>query len=290
MNYGGTCREEIVWDAREFLQSQAVSWKTEKGSWRRTAILARSIDIDHSSLKQPEVTYLWLGEHDDELNESRSICRRPCCSMLFPEVMDAVVGPVVVALSEDRYSGDWWRTSHEEAFPKNKGEFRWYGTDNFFLRHPVLTSLVMGMFRQGILLFSQGFDDAILRAVNRKEVEECLTNGDSALAMKLLKQLRPWLETPTRLGNQNFSFPAGYWDRLALLSKAISTYGYDELFDGNIQKSWNINAPQEDEDDPTWGGNIINGRYEVPNGPLAYWGTTGNKVTPAGKRLAKLGK
>ena len=28
MSYGGSCREELIWDTREFLQNRAVSWTT----------------------------------------------------------------------------------------------------------------------------------------------------------------------------------------------------------------------------------------------------------------------
>jgi len=278
MNYGGSCREELVWDAREFLQGKTVSWKTDRGTWRRHAALERKVDIEHPSLKQPGVTYLWVASDPDDYEYGGySICRRPCCIGRFPELLDAVVGPVGVLLNEDRYLGDWWRTSPEEAATAGKKELRWYGTDNFFLRHPVLTSLMMGMFRQGVLLFEQGYDAAILRAVDRKDVEDCLTNADPVLAKKILTKLRPWIEVPQQYLAPNFSFPKGYWNRLDQTHRAVYKHGYEALFGGDIQKSWNLGQGEE------------SGRYAVPNGPIAYWGTTG-KVTEAGKILARLGK
>ena len=277
MHYGGSCREELVWDTREFLQGKTISWKTERGTWKRTPSLNRTINLDHPKLKQPLVTYLWVNDEEDWEGNMRQVCKRPCCLGTFPELLDALVGPVVVALNPDRYEGDWWTTSLEEALPKkHMNELRWYGTDNFFLRHPVLTSLVMGMFRQAILLHEQGFDEAILKAVGRKDVEECLTNGDPALALRILTAVKPWVAVPSRFAAANFSFPALYWHRLAQLQKAIYKYGYEEVFGKTIHDGWGLASAEN--------------RYAVSNGPMAYWGTTGSKVTAAGKILAKLGK
>ena len=44
INYGGSCREELVWDSREYLQGQAVSWKKKRDSWERVATLQRPLD------------------------------------------------------------------------------------------------------------------------------------------------------------------------------------------------------------------------------------------------------
>jgi len=105
MNYGGTCREELVWDAREFLQSRAVSWKTVRGSWHTTPTVIRGLDLDHHALKQPGVTHLWVSEDEDEYYGDGQVrlCRRLCCVGRFPEVLDAVAGPVAVLLNNDRY-------------------------------------------------------------------------------------------------------------------------------------------------------------------------------------------
>ncbi len=276
INYGASCREELVWDSREFLQRQVVNWKKKKGSWEKTATLTHKLDLDHPSLKQPEVTYLWVGDGDEWPAAGVGICNRRCCINRYPELLDAIVGPVAVVLNPNRYVGDWWTTSPSEASVKHTNELRWYGTDNFFLRHPVLTSLMMGMFRQGNLLFGQGYDEAILNAVKRKDVEDCLTNADPVLAMRILTTLRPWIEVPQRNLAGNFSFPRGNWERLRQLHRSIYTHGYDELFDGDLQKSWNIV------------GETGNPRYGIPEGPVAYWGAKGD--TAAGKRLAQLGK
>lgn len=280
INYGGSCREELVWDAREYLQSQSVSWKKVRGTWRNKVTLTSTIDIDAPALKQPLVTYLWVNEEDWDGNY-KQICRRACCLSSFPELLDAVAGPVAVLLNPDRYLGDWWTTSAKETLAG--GEMRWYGTDNFFLRHPVLTSLMMGMFRQGVLLHQQGFDESILKSVKRKDIEDCLSNADPVLAMRILRRLRPWLEVTKNL-SPHFAFAKGHWDRLGQLHKAIYKHGYDTLFDADIQRSWNIGAPETDE----FGDVIDNDRYGVPNGPVAYWGSSNQ--TEAGKRLIKLGR
>lgn len=276
------CREELVWDAREVFQDKVITWHPIVGSvWRKNAKLTRSLDISHPSLKQPGITYLQVAS---DIGEGGSACHRECCTGQFLEVMDAVAGPVAVLLNDDRYVGDWWRTSHEEA-TTDGGGLRWYGTDNFFLRHPVLVSLIVGMFRQGVLLFQQGFGDAILKAVSRKDVADCLTNGDPNLALRLLTKLRPWIETSDPKLTASFPFPKGHWDRLTQLHRAIHKYGYEDLFKADLQKSWDI-----DPKGVNGVAGLAQGRYNVPNGPAAYWGGLGNQgVTDAGSRLAKLG-
>jgi hypothetical protein len=201
--------------------------------------------------------------------------------------MDAFVGTLGVVLNPDRYQGDWWVTRPEEVAPKGARssdygqEYRWYGSDNFFLRHPVLVSLMLGMFRQGILLFEQGFDEAALRVVKRKDVENALTNSDPELAMRILTRLRPWIEASDRY-QESLPFVRGQWDRLGQLHRAIFNYGYDELFGGGLSDSWNI-AKVKDDDSGT--------RYETTTGPITYWGGyKHHPVTEEGKRLAKLGK
>ncbi len=286
LDYGGTCREELIWDTREHLRSSSTTSKKLRNSWRRLSTTTHEIDFDAESLKQPSVTYLWKNDDNDDGSE---ICKRPCCTSRFPEVMDAFVGPLGVVLNPDRYEGNWWTTSVEESkgVTTGIGEYRWYGTDNFFLRHPVLTSLMIGMFRQGVLLFEQGYDTDILRTVKRKEVEEALTNSDPKLAMKILKSLRPWIEVPKWMA-PNFPFPRGHWDRLGQLHRALYKYGCDEVFDGSPRAGWNVNTPEEMESET--GGIVCHDRYEVSVGPVDYWGNPGTKATAAGKRLAKLGK
>jgi len=286
MNYGGTCREELIWDTREFLQSKSVSWKDKRGSWKRIATLQSEINVDHQSLKQPGVTHLWLNTDEDDYygDALAQVCKRPCCIGRFPEVVDAVTGPIAVILNPDRYEGDWWTTSPKETVPANRGvnELRWYGTDNFFLRHPVLLSLMMGSFRQAVLLFQQGFDESLLRVVNRKEVEDCLSNADPELALKLLNKIKPWIAVSQSFSAHNFPFPNVYWHRVNQLYKAIHRYGYDELFGPGIAQSWGLTKGEDDADH--------NGRYNVANGPMAYFGTAGSKLTEAGKLLSKLGR
>lgn len=273
INYGASCREELVWDTREAFETKITERRQKSCSWEIQTIPTQTLDLDHPSLKQPEKTYLWFDTSEGYDDSDGSVCKRACCLHYFTEVLDAIVGPIAVLLNPDRYVGDWWTTASSEA---SKGkEIRWYGTDNFFLRHPILVSVMMGMFRQGILLDQQDFSEAILKAVQRKDVEDCLTNADPVLAMRLMRALRPWIEVEK--WQTNFTFGQGYWDRLGLLHRAIYKYGYDVLFDGNPQESWNI-APGH------------SGRHDISNGPFAYWGGPGKKVTKAGKRLAKLGK
>lgn len=294
LNYGGSCREELIWDTREYLQQKSVATQKIRGTWRIRQVKTHRLDVDHRSLKQPNITHLWLNEDEDFSGDfSKLVCYRACCVDKFLEMMDALVGSLGVVLNPDRYEGNWWVTGPEEATKKityGPPEYRWFGIDNFFLHHPVLTSLVMGLFRQGSLLFQQGFDEAILKTVKRKEVEEALTNSDPVLAMQILTKLRPWIEVPQK-GYLNLApFPRGYWNRLGLLHRALYKYGYDEVFAGDLQNSWNIHDSEEGGDEDLIENNP---RYEVSTGPMKYWGTYRNlarTVSVDGKRLAQLGK
>jgi hypothetical protein len=271
INYGGSCRQELIWDVREELTAHTTEHRQLEGSWESETAQVAAVDLDHPSLKQPLITYLWINDEDGGLSgDGLVFCRKPCCLGRLPHMLDAFVGSLAVILNPDRYEGDWWKTSVKEASPC-VGEIRWYGTDNFFLRHPVLTSLMMGMFRQAFLLHSQGFDTPALEKVDRKEVEECLTNSDPQLALRILNALRPWIGVKGSAA----PFPEGTWDRVRMLQRAIYRHGYDELFGDSLSRSWNTSG-----DD----------RYAVVDGPGQYWGATLKKPTVAGKLLAKLGK
>jgi hypothetical protein len=283
---------------RETLQTPLISVKNIRNTWQKERRLIRRPDIDHESLKQPGVTYLTLTTFPDEYDcygEHAFVpCTKPCCIAGFSEFMDAFAGPLGVVLNPERYTGDWWVTEPDECVKQNSGYgdkvFRWFGMDNFFLNHPVLASLVLGMFRQGALLFAQGFDQAVLKKVTRKEVVDALSNSDPVLAMRILNKLRPWIEAGTNVGNASaFPFPAGYWDRLPLLYKGIYKYGYEEVFDGSLMGGWNI-GPRYGGEGEVLDEDAVNDRYEVANGPLEYWGTKGRNKTAASKRLESLGK
>jgi hypothetical protein len=281
MNYAAECREELVWDIRQYFQNKAVDWKTENHSWQKSATISREIDLDDRRLKQPGVTYLYLGAQEDTWEETGNpMCKRPCCASRFPHLVDAITGTVGVLLSEDRYVGDWWQTEPELVCkPDGRGaEYRWYGSDNFFLRHPALVSMFLGSFRQSVLLFTQSFDEAISKAVKRQDVEDCLTNSDPDLAMRIMTKLRPWIEVKQRV--TSYPFAHGYWDRLRKLHRAISNYGYDELFGGDIAHSWKIARGTDDDDR----------RRGVANGAIQYFGTNNKNLTDAGKRLNRLGR
>ena len=268
------CREGLIWDLKEIFQDHVVEWaRAGANSWTRVPVVSHTIDLESAALKQPGRTYLFMGDEEDYPNTN--CCARPCCIDGKIETLDALVGPLAVLLNNDRYVGNWWTTNPEES-TQSRNEIRWYGTDNFFLRHSTLLSLMMGMFRQALLLFQQNLNNGLLKAVRRKDVEDCLTNADPELAMRILTRLRPWIEVPCgpHMG-VHYPFPRGHWSQLRLLHRAIYKHGYDEVFGMNVEASWQMGAQ---------------GRYEVPSGPRVYWGRDGSRPNAATKRLAKLGK
>ena len=271
------CREGLVWDVKEIFQDYTVEWaRKASDSWTRVPILQRTLDLDSAALKQPGRTFLFMGDDDEDSQLRAGYCARPCCVGERIETLDALVGPLAVLLNNDRYTGNWWTTSPKESGAVGN-EVHWYGTDNFFLRHSTLLSLMMGMFRQAMLIFQQNLNSGLLKAVRRKDVENCLTNADPELAMRILTTLRPWAEVPCHPNTVgvHYPFPKGHWPYLRQLHRAIYKYGYDEVFGMNMEKSWQLGAE---------------GRYEVPNGPRVYWGWGGARPNEAAKRLAKLGE
>lgn len=276
----GSCREEIIYLLADHLRDLTFSQQKDRNSWRTTVKEKAKINTESSPLKQPEITYLWIQDYDEEFGESTfNFCTRKDCLKSLIETLDALVGNVCVLLSEDRYKGNWWQTTSEEAVVTLKEDYgvscrtiRWYGTDNFFLRHPALVSIVLGLFRQTLLLHEVGATDDILRAVPRKDTLRALNDADEKLALRNVKKLRPWIECGIP-GDTRFPFPKGRWDRLLQLHRALYRHGCKKVFNGDFAQRWDL------EDFGT----------EALNGADDYWGR-GKNITAAGFRLQKLGK
>ena len=125
--------------------------------------------------------------------------------------------------------------------------------------------------RQAFMLVNAGVEADLLKKIDRKEVEDCLTNADPALALRLITQTKPWLESSR--GGTFFPFSDKNFRLLTDLHKAIFKHGYDEVFGGNLEDSWDLEA-------------VRTGQVE---GAFTYFGTKAKETTNR-KRVAKLAK
>ena len=155
----------------------------------------------------------------------------------YIEVADALVGIPSVLLSHRRPKGYWWRS---EPIEVTDGYVSWNGSDNWFMRHPVLLAIATGLLRQAALLVAKGYGRQILKCVDRKQIEEVLTTADWKLAYKLALKLRPWIEVPAGInGNHiNYPFSMGFWHRFDYLQRAQRKHNYKKIFGNNFYESW----------------------------------------------------
>ncbi len=290
---GGECREEMIYDTQVQLKNLVVSTRRKSKSWERIETHTNRLNLDAPETKQPGVTHFylyggdWYGDY-----EGSGPCRRSCCQGKMVQVFDALVGNVGVLFDPDWYRGNWWQTLPEDNFKKKSngpikryaddGNFQYFGVSNFFLRHPALCHTMMGLFRQAFLIFEQGLEEGMFDVLDQKDVVEALSQGDQKLALRNIQRIRPWLEvsvTGVGAGPRSYPFPKGYWSRLLQLHKAIYKHGYENVFDGDLERGWNL---------------LERGYEDCVRGAWDYWGGKAkrgyNAETPDGKRLAQLGK
>lgn len=202
----------------------------------------------------------------------------------FSRVADALVGIPCTLLNPNRVPGDWWITKEEEV--KDGNNLHWYGSDNFFLRHPTLMAIVLGLFRQSWLLCTRGFGNEVLKGIERAEVEEAISTANPKTAFILADKLRTWISVPVAVASEtpgNFPFPwyprkskqVSHWQRFVRLQRAIRRHGYDEVMGEDFHKGWQL----------------LDKSPQYHTGVFSFWGGHGDqKVTPAHKRIMDLGK
>jgi hypothetical protein len=269
-----TCREGVLTNMRQYLWKQTMEttgsgYKKKHKRRKRIRLFdprlhealqgANSIGIHVNGLKP-------IGGHKEELTPEQI--------EQYLLVADALVGLPSVLFSHRRVQGDWWRTDLRTC---RQGDYvRWWGTDNWFVRHPTLLAIVTGLARQAALLSAHGFADEVLSRVERSSVEEALTTGDWRLAYGLCTELRDFIEVPngTDGSYNNYPFPYGQWKRFDRLQRAQRRHDYKKIFDSNFYDSWGLNPDAQ-------GGGW--------SGAFAYWGNPG-KENEAYARLMKLGE
>ncbi len=279
INASSTCREGVVGNVRNRLSSAL--GRNAGGSWGQTQYTQHwQADLNLDSLKAPGESYLQVGRGHitqyHQLPNPKAGQVRPRArywaarydrgrkwgdraTHLQPEFIlghlrltksrvqdfihfcDAIIGPITVLLNPDRFQGNWWETSVEEALRRNQDScLRWYGVDNTVIAHPALVSLYTGLARQCALLARCNIRDEVLRSIDRKELRACLTQSDPEAALRIAKTMRRWIEVPVpKYGDaSNIPVPIGGFKKIPALHKAIYKHGFDKTFGRQFHEGW----------------------------------------------------
>lgn len=278
MRHLATCREGMISQARSdfqgiFCKKKSNGTMTWNFSFEKSEAV---IDLSDPVVKEPGDTRLLVN--------ASMLSRKQHATFL--QVADYIVGNVCVLLNpNERRTGDWWVTDPEDCLvPDAAGKncVGWNGTDNFFLHHPALTSLVTGLYRQALLLTKAGCGEEVLASLDRGKVEEALTNGSWRQALANCKKLRSWIEvyTPGGHNEKNFPFPEGYWLRFMRLHQALRRHGYQEVFDQDFVEGWNLLSKESN-----W-----TGMYNFWGNKKGEVGQEGSPQADRRRHLMKLGK
>lgn len=270
-----TCREGVIHNARQtFQKTLCQKVITGPGDWQFTMKKVREPDLEDPKAKKARGTHLMIAI------KALSIPKQPEASKedleKFILAADTVLGPMCVLLGHHRPEGDWWRTDPKKMFSTQLSQkyICWFGSDNFFLQHPVLVAIVTGLYRQVALLCSAGHADRILESVDRKEIEECLSTGSWKQALLILQKTRPFIEVPVAKNGQfgNYAFPIGYWQRMHRLQIGARRHGYEKILGQDFMEGWSLELK----------GTNWTGLYN-------FWGEK-ESTSEAHSRLMKLGK
>lgn len=264
------CREGLIHTIRRKLQDVMVR-SLAGSSWQQKSEIHSHVDLDAERLKQPGESFLTVctghitrgyavphpkaGQKDARRNsywpaldlerypayQYRSRPMSPDKVRDFLNFCDAIIGPITVLLNPDRYTGNWWKTSYEEA-TANKNPLRWYGIDNTALIHPALTSLYTGLARQCALLVRTGLRKEILADSDPVALRKCLTKSDPEIALKLVQKMETWIAVPRPAdGNiHNVPVPRGDLPKIIMLHESIYKHGFEKTFGRTVERSWGL--------------------------------------------------
>lgn len=270
-----TCRERLISTFRTAFQ-QASTQKEPVGpmepwAWKRSPTATISFE---SKAKDPQIAKLSIHRGGYHLQAGRIDTDVD----LFLQAVNAIVGTSCVLFDPTRPKGDWWRTPADKSVNPQNGEMvSWFGTTNFFAIHPVLTAIVLGLYRQAAILVSIGYGEKIVNAVPRAEIEAAITDCDWRKALANAEALRPWIEVPLpkAVGTNpfNFAFPTGYWRRYVRLHRALRRYGFGKVFGEDFCANWDLLHPPS---------KTITGLY-------TFWGWEG-QYSEQHNALMRLGK
>ncbi len=239
------CREEVLSGVRGQLQTMFTAKDTPpKGQpWGGQRTVTRKVDLSEHGFENKSQS---LEGHISRISiRTTGLDYGGISHELFLRVADTIVGNVCVLLNPGRAPGEWWRTDPETAMTRTGEDQRvmWNGADNFFLFHPVLLALVLGLFRQSSHMCIAGVGERILEDLPYERTEEAMTECDYRLAISNAKALRRWIEVPpaTNCGSlRNYAFPKGLWLRFMRLHQAMRKHSAEEIFGGPFEFGWNL--------------------------------------------------
>jgi hypothetical protein len=273
-----TCREGVISRTRKEFQDLLCTTKSN-------GTKAWNFDFEQSETVIDLADPAAKGAGDTKMLVNASMLNKNQHAQ-FLEVADYIVGNVCVLLNPgDRPEGEWWRTDPNNCLvPDAAGAncVGWNGSDNFFLHHPALASIVTGLYRQALLLTKAGCGEEILATVDRSKVDKALTTGSWRQALANCKKLRNWIEVYTPGGSYtvNFPFPEGYWLRFMRLHQALRRHGYQAVFDQDFLASWNLLSKNSN-----WSG-----MYSFWGSKKGDGGSDNRDQSARRQRLMKLGK
>jgi len=253
------CREQINSQIRSRVTN--ISCRRQDPTYWASPLSKRfDIDLDLEQLHQPDVTNLWIHVSPSAPKRHKSYYRN------LIETTDALTGLTCLVLNPNRYCGNWWRTPLPNS-KKTTSVFSWYGTDNFFLAHPAITSMVLGLFRQSAALTAEDIGPTLQILVPRAEVRKALDASDHERALYLIKRLKPLIVSPGK--TRFFPIREAHFDFLFDLHQSIYKHGLKKVF-GELTDAWNVE------------GNY----WTSPGGSYSYFGSQASGV--AAQKIKKM--
>lgn len=281
MQAATTCREGVINQMRQALQSSLTNAEEYAAAKKKVGWSDKAKGAVHKVVKRVDLEALDGKAEPTSLKIQWHECWmkdwKEASVETFIRVCDVVMGPVMVLLGPNRPIGpDWWRTDPETALESEGKEDKyvhWYGSDNWFLAHPVTLSIVTGLYRQCFHLCLTGLADEIIATISQDEINAVMSTNDHRLALSLIKRTRPYIEVPAGVnGNRvNYPFALGFWRRLIRLQRAIRRVGYEEALGQNFATGWAL----------------ISGEGEW-RGVYNFWGDEG-ELTDNHRHLMRIG-
>jgi len=254
------CREVLIYWFRDLFRKVLVKTEpVDPGVWSRTRVLRGCPDFTGT-----------LGISTPIESNQRYL----------PAVID-LIARIPLLLLDPQPVPRTYRTVKPPPYVEIKSN-TWTQVSASVIYHPALLSVALGLFRQAVVLVSQGFAKEVLKTVNLRQVRRILNQADQEQALQILEKIRPWVEIPSLPRPSSpttnyFPFPWVpekelrdlSWNRLIQLHQVIRACGLKPIF-GEFEESWSLQTGTEEY-----------------SGACSFWGSL-KKPSPAHKQLENL--